>query len=91
MAYKILRDYLSSDIVDYCVLPYLMPEENEVKEKHKGLMISFDLYILCNAWNYGNEEMVVLMGIKEKYHYFWYQEIVKRAGWHEKKEVYYGD
>ena len=35
MSYKILRTYLSPDIVDYCVLPFLYPKEEEVKEKYK--------------------------------------------------------
>ena len=41
MAYKILKTYLTPDIVDYCVLPYLLPSEEDAKQNHKLIEESF--------------------------------------------------
>ena len=43
MSYKILRSYLTPDIVDYCVMPYLMPLEEEIKENRLNLRREFIL------------------------------------------------
>ena len=43
MAYKILRTYLSSDIVDHCVLPYLFVSEKEVKSIYQDVLQDFKL------------------------------------------------
>jgi hypothetical protein len=41
MAYIILRTYLSPDIVDYCIVPYLLPSENDIDKARYNLQ--FDI------------------------------------------------
>jgi len=41
MAYKILRTYLTPDIVDYCVLQYLLPLEEDAKQNYNLIKRSF--------------------------------------------------
>lgn len=41
MAYKILKSKLPSDIVDYCIVPYLMPSDKDVKENYERMMEGF--------------------------------------------------
>ena len=75
MAYKILRTYLSPDIVDYCVLPYLYPAEEKIKEKYKYFLRSefklLIMYVLLkdDHWfEHESENWVVLTALREKYY-----------------------
>src|SRR5689334_15676 len=58
MTYKLLKSYLPSDIVDYCVMPYLLPSESEWRKKFnivcKELRFQFDY---CECGNGLREEV----------------------------------
>ena len=79
MANKILKTYLSPDIVDYCVMPYLMISEEDMKEKYLDVQIQFHDFIrnrYMNWFDYDYETWCeVITPLKERYVGFWYGDL----------------
>ena len=74
MANKILKTYLSPDIVDYCIVPYLSPAEGEVKKMHCKLLK--ELYIIVDWADFQSlysfdtplDEPIVTTILRKKYY-----------------------
>ena len=75
MAYKLLQDYLSTSIINHCIMPYLFPSENDIKKNYNNVnnefleLIFFSrLYIgLKNEYSAKLNE-VALITLKNKYY-----------------------
>ena len=72
MARLILRTYLTSDIVDYCIVPYLLPAEEDVKKNYLRVQYHFLL-----VWNYTfrrtgqcDQSLWVPIALKKKYYHY---------------------
>jgi hypothetical protein len=77
MASKILKTYLSPDIVDFCIIPYLLPVEKDSKDVHDKLLREFEM-VVDWEWIYYQDiikdESIVLQVLRNKSYRGKYEE-----------------
>jgi hypothetical protein len=74
MSYKILETYLPSSVINHCIVPYLMPLEEDVRNNRKKLNSDFRTLIMnclwidtmTDRWHLNHSDMV-LMALRKKY------------------------
>ena len=73
MSNKVLQNYLPTSVINHCILPYLMPSEDEVKKHYDALrehyLVSVHNSAVTCGWHLSGE-----LTLKNKYEFFWQEE-----------------
>lgn len=72
MAGVILRTYLTPDIVDYCIIPYLLPAEEDVKKNYLKVKYHF-LLVQHHTFHRTTEfdqSLWIPIALKKKYYHY---------------------
>jgi hypothetical protein len=68
MAYKLLESHLPICIINHCIVPYLIPSDDEIKENHKNLQRQLH-YMCSNVQHFSNPKAEIFKYKLYKYNH----------------------